>query len=68
MHVKNLQLLFLFVIKILGNRLNMQFRSTSQAPTHHRIDGVVDNEVNLSVTLNKHAHHSFNSNSLEQSL
>ena len=46
----------------------MQFRSTSQAPTHHRIDGVVDNEVNLSVTLNKHAHHSFNSNSLEQSL
>ena len=72
--MKILLLLFLFVIKNFGKQIK-QFRSTSQAPTHHCIDGVVDNKVTselfrdkLSVTLNKHAHHSFNSNSLEQSL
>ena len=52
-----------------------KFRSTSQASSHHRIDGVIDDKATselfrdkLSITLNKHACHSFNSGSLGQSL
>ena len=67
MHVKNLQPIFSIRDKNKIGKQVKQFRSTSQAPTHHCIDGVVDNKVTselfldkLSVTLNKHAHHSFN--------
>ena len=52
-----------------------KFRSTSQASSHHRIDDVIDDKATselfrdkLSITLNKHACHSFNSGSLGQSL
>ena len=69
-----LSLLFSYVDLIRKKIKIKQLHRTSQIPVQHQVDGIDDDKAvsevfcnKLSVTLNKHASHSFNSTSFKQS-